>query len=41
MCSVVKNSLTDYDVAGVAFVVAAGVEIAIVFRERGGGDGDA
>jgi hypothetical protein len=38
MCSVMQNPLPDHDVASVAFVIAAGVEIAIVFWERGGGD---
>jgi len=41
MSSVVQNPLPDDDVACVAFVIAAGVKIAIVFRERSGGDGDA
>src|ERR1051325_8023253 len=41
MCFVMQNALTDHDVAGVAFVIAAGVEIAIVFWKRGRGDGDA
>ncbi len=41
MCFVMQNSLPDHDVAGVAFVIAAGVEIAIIFRECGGSDGDA
>ena len=36
-----QNPLPDHDVARVAFVVTAGVQIAIVFRERSGGDGDA
>ena len=36
-----QNPLPDYDVAGVAFVITAGVQIAIIFRERRGGDGDA
>ena len=36
-----QNPLPDYDVACVAFVIPAGVEIAVVFREGRGGDGDA
>ena len=36
-----QNPLPDYDVACVPFVISAGVQIAVVFRERGGGDGDA
>lgn len=36
-----QNSLPDHDVACVSLVIAAGVQIAIVFREGRGGDGDA
>ena len=41
MRSVMQNPLPDYDVPCVAFVISAGVQVAIVFRERGGGDDDA
>src|SRR4029078_12707714 len=41
MRAVVQNPLPGDDVLRVPFVVAAGVEIAIVFREAGGGDRDA
>jgi len=41
MCFVMQNPLPDHDVACVAFVISAGVQIAIVFRERSGGDDDA
>ncbi len=36
-----QNPLPDHDVACVPFVIPAGVQIAIVFRERRGCDGDA
>ena len=36
-----QNPLPDHDVACVPFVVPAGVEIAVVFREGRGGDDDA
>jgi len=36
-----QNPLSDHDVACVPFVISAGVQIAIVFRERRGGDDDA
>jgi hypothetical protein len=38
MCSVMQNSLPDHDVACVAFVIAAGVQIAVLFRKSCGGD---
>jgi len=41
MCSVMQNSLPDHDVACVPLVITAGIQIAIVFRERRGGDDDA
>ena len=41
MYSVMQNPLPDYDVARVAFVITAGVQIAVVFWERRGGDDDA
>src|ERR1051326_8459036 len=41
MCSVVQNPLAHHDVAGVAFVISASVQIAVVFGERRGGDDDA
>jgi len=41
MRSVMQNPLPNCDVTCVSFVITAGVEIAIVFREGGGGDGDA
>ena len=34
-------SLSHHDVACVPFVISAGVQIAVVFWERGGGDDDA
>ena len=36
-----QNPLPHHEVACIAFVIAAGVQIAIVFRECCGGDGDA
>ena len=36
-----QNPLPDHDVAGVAFIIAAGVQIAVVFRECRGGNDDA
>lgn len=36
-----QNPLPDHDVACVPFVISAGVQIAVVFRERRGGDDDA
>ena len=36
-----QNPLPDHDVAGVPFVISAGVQIAVVFWERRGGDDDA
>jgi len=41
MCFVMQNPLPDHDVACVTFVNPAGVQIAVVFRERCGGDDDA
>src|SRR4051812_6512224 len=41
MRAVVQNPLPGHHVLRVPFVVAAGVEIAIVFREASGGDGHA
>lgn len=38
---VMQNPLPDHDVAGGAFVIPTRVQIAIVFRERRGGDDDA
>jgi hypothetical protein len=35
-----QNLLPNHDVACVALVITAGVQIAVVFRERRGGDGD-
>ena len=36
-----QNPLPGHDVACAPFVISAGVQIAVVFRERRGGDGDA
>ena len=36
-----QNSLPDHDVACVPFVIFAGVQVAVVFRERRGRDDDA
>ena len=36
-----QNPLPDHDVACVPFVISAGVEIAVAFREGCGGDDDA
>ena len=41
MCFVMQNPLPGHDVARVSFVIPAGVQIAVVFRERRGGDSDA
>ena len=41
MCSVMQNPLPDYDVACVPFIISAGIQVAVVFREGRGGDGDA
>ncbi len=41
VCIVMQNPLPDHDVACVAFVISTGVQIAVVFRERCGGDDDA
>jgi hypothetical protein len=39
MCFVMQNPLPDHDVACVPFVISACIQIAVVFRERRGGDG--
>jgi len=41
MRPVMQNPLPDHDVACVSLVIPTGVQIAIVLRERGGGDDDA
>ena len=41
MSSVMQNPLPNHDVACVPFVISTRVQIAIVFREGRGGDGDA
>jgi predicted membrane-bound mannosyltransferase len=41
MGSVMQNPLPDHDVSCVPFVIPAGVQIAVVFRERRRGDDDA
>ena len=40
MCSVMQNPLPGPRVACVPFVITAGFQTAIVFRERRGGDDD-